>query len=42
MPARDPFIAATARSTGAELAVADSDFDVEPLEELMTVTNLAE
>jgi predicted nucleic acid-binding protein len=40
MPARDLFIAATARSTGDELVVADSDFETEQLEELMSVTNL--
>jgi predicted nucleic acid-binding protein len=37
---RDAMIAATARSTGDEYVVADSDFQTEPLEELMTVTNL--
>ncbi|MFB6178790.1 MAG: PIN domain-containing protein [Halorientalis sp.] len=40
MPARDLFIAATARSTGDELVVADADFQTEQLEELLTVTNL--
>lgn len=37
---RDVMIAATARSTGAELVVADSDFDVGPLREYMDVRNL--
>jgi predicted nucleic acid-binding protein len=36
----DILIAATARSTGDELVVADSDFQTEPLEDKMTVTNL--
>lgn len=36
----DILIAATARSTGAELVVADSDFQTGPLEDVMTVTNL--
>jgi len=40
MAARDVLIAATARSTGDELVVADSDFQTEPLEDLMRVTNL--
>jgi predicted nucleic acid-binding protein len=40
MAVRDLLIAATARSTGAELVVADSDFDVEHLRDMMTVTNL--
>ena len=31
---------ATARSTGDEYVVADSDFETEPLEDVMTVTNL--
>jgi predicted nucleic acid-binding protein len=39
MAVRDLLIAATARSTGAELVVADSDFDTEYLGDLMTVTN---
>jgi hypothetical protein len=39
---RDAMIAATARSTGDEYVVADSDFDVEPLRQHMSVTNLAE
>jgi predicted nucleic acid-binding protein len=37
---RDAMIAATARSTGDEYVVADSDFETEPLEEMMEVTNL--
>lgn len=37
---RDAMIAATARSTGDEYVVADSDFEIEPLRDLMTVTNL--
>jgi predicted nucleic acid-binding protein len=40
MAVRDLLIAATARSTGAELVVADSDFETEHLRDLMTVTNL--
>jgi len=40
MAVRDLLIAATARSTGAELVVADSDFETEQLRDLMTVTNL--
>jgi len=40
MAVRDILIAATARSTGAELVVADSDFETEHLRDLMTVTNL--
>lgn len=39
---RDAMIAATARSTGDEYVVADSDFETEPLEGRMTVTNLVE
>jgi len=42
MAVRDLLIAATARSTGAELVVSDSDFETEYIEELLTVTNLAE
>lgn len=38
----DALIAATARSTGAEFVVADSDFQTSHLEDLMTVTNLHE
>ena len=37
---RDAMIAATARSTGDEYVVADSDFETTPLEDVMTVTNL--
>lgn len=33
-------IAATARSTGDEYVVADSDFEAAPLEEVIDVTNL--
>lgn len=40
MSVRDLLIAATARSTGAELVVADGDFETEYLTDLMTVTNL--
>jgi len=41
MAVRDLLIAATARTTGAELVVADSDFETEYLRELIAVTNLA-
>jgi hypothetical protein len=37
---RDAMIAATARSTGDEYVVADSDFQTEPLEDVMEVANL--
>lgn len=37
---RDAMIAATARSTGDEYVVADSDFETAPLEDVMSVTNL--
>ncbi|MHB9288039.1 PIN domain-containing protein [Halobacteriales archaeon Cl-PHB] len=40
MPARDRLIAATARSTGDELVVADADFETRHLTDVMTVTNL--
>jgi predicted nucleic acid-binding protein len=40
MATRDLLIAATARSTGAELVVADSDFETQYLTDLMEVTNL--
>lgn len=40
MAARDLLIAATARSTGDELIVADGDFETQPLTDLMDVTNL--
>ena len=36
----DILIAATARSTGDELVVADSDFETDILADVMTVTNL--
>lgn len=36
----DVLIAATARSTGDELVVADSDFETGELADVMTVTNL--
>jgi len=42
MSVRDLLIAATARSTGAELVVADSDFQTDVLADYMTVTNLRE
>lgn len=42
MAARDLLIAATARSTGDHLVVADSDFETAVLENRMQVTNLAE
>jgi len=37
---RDAMIAATARSTGDEYVVADSDFETEPIESVLEVTNL--
>ena len=40
MAARDLLIAATARSTGDELIVADADFETQPLTDLLDVTNL--
>ncbi len=40
MAARDILIAATAKSTGAELIVADSDFETQHLTDLLAVTNL--
>lgn len=40
MAARDLLIAATARSTGDELIVADSDFETRLLTDFMDVTNL--
>jgi predicted nucleic acid-binding protein len=42
MSVRDLLIAATARSTGAELVVADSDFETYHLQNRMTVTNLSD
>ncbi|PSQ45777.1 VapC toxin family PIN domain ribonuclease, partial [Halobacteriales archaeon SW_6_65_15] len=41
MPTRDLLIAATARSTGDHLVVADSDFETAVLESSMQVTNLS-
>ncbi|PSQ37291.1 VapC toxin family PIN domain ribonuclease [Halobacteriales archaeon SW_12_69_24] len=40
LAARDVMVAATARSTGDMLAVADSDFQTEPLKGLIDVVNL--
>jgi predicted nucleic acid-binding protein len=40
MATRDLLIAATAKSTGDELVVADSDFQTDVLESALTVTNL--
>ena len=40
MPARDLLIAATARSTGDELVVADNDSETDLLTEMIDVTNL--
>ena len=40
MAARDLLIAATARSTGDELIIADGDFETQLLSDLMDVTNL--
>ena len=37
---RDAMITATARLTGGEYVVADSDFETDPLEDVMEVTNL--
>lgn len=42
MPARDLMIAATARSTGDHLVVADADFRTDVLESKIRVTNLRE
>lgn len=42
MPARDVLIAATARSTGDKLIVADRDFDTERLSPFLDVVQLAE
>jgi predicted nucleic acid-binding protein len=39
---RDAMIAATARSTGDEFVVADSDFDIQALQDQMNITNLAD
>jgi predicted nucleic acid-binding protein len=41
MATRDLLIAATARSTGDHLVVADSDFETAVLESAMQVTNLS-
>lgn len=41
MAVRDLLIGATARTTGAELVVADSDFETHYLREPLTVTNIA-
>lgn len=41
MAVRDLLIGATARTTGAELVVADSDFETEHLREFISVTNLS-
>jgi len=40
MAVRDLMIAATARSTGDQLVVADADFQTEPIESKLDVTNL--
>ena len=40
MAARDLLIAATARSTGDELIIADGDFETQLLTDMMDVTNL--
>jgi len=42
MAARDLLIAATARSTGDHLVVADTDFQTDVLESYLAVTNLRE
>lgn len=42
MPARDVLVAATARSTGSELLVADADFDANRLRPFLDVVQLAE
>jgi predicted nucleic acid-binding protein len=42
MPGRDVLIAATARSTGDKLVVADRDFDAERLREFLDVVQLVE
>ncbi|MFB6180213.1 MAG: PIN domain-containing protein [Halorientalis sp.] len=41
MAVRDLLIAATARSTGAELVVADDHFEIDLLEDQLTVTSFA-
>jgi predicted nucleic acid-binding protein len=40
MSPRDVLVAATARTTGDELVVADSDFSTDSLRDVMAVTNL--
>jgi len=40
LPHRDAMIAATARSTGDEYVVVDSDFETTALEDVMNITNL--
>lgn len=40
MAARDVLVAATARSTGSELVVADADFETRRLTGILDVTNL--
>jgi len=42
LSARDAMIAATARSTGDEYVIADSDFDIAPLTDHLDVTNLVD
>ena len=42
MATRDLFIAATARSTGDHLVVADTDFETDVLESYVQVTNLSD
>ena len=42
VPTRDLMIAASARSTGDELVVTDSDFQTDVFADYMTVTNLRE
>jgi len=42
MSVRDLLIAATARSTGAELVVADADFDTAPLLDRIAIRNFAD
>lgn len=42
MAVRDLLVAATARSTGDHLVVADADFQTDRLESMLTVTNVRE
>jgi len=42
MAARDPLVAATARSTGDHFVVADGDFETDVLDSHVDVTNLAD